>query len=129
MKSFSGCLLLAGLLWPLPVAATGAMPSLFFTPEEAATADSLSHRAPAESDDRNIRLGAVFYYGPHDWSLWLQGKLWTPQTDQPDLHVIEVQPDAVRFSLTASGMAAREFTLKPYQTYRPVTDDVREGVR
>ena len=123
-----GLFALLCLLLPAPALAA-SLASLFFSPAEMATIDGLARRAPAVAGDKNIRLGAVFYYGPHEWSLWLQGKMWTPQTDQPDLHVIEVQPNAVRFSLTLPDSAAREFTLKPYQTYRPVTDDVTEGVR
>jgi hypothetical protein len=131
----NSCFVVAGLTCHLVsvAMATETMPvSLFFTPEEVQAIEILKNphtEAPsAVADSGDVHLGAVFYYGPGDWALWLAGRFWTPLTEQADLHVIEVTPGEVRFSLAeAADKPSREVTLKPYQTYRPSTGEVFEG--
>jgi hypothetical protein len=112
----------------LPVQAATDTPasSLFFTPDESKQIDALAARkAPAHSD---IHLGAVMYYGPGDWTLWLQGERWTPMTQHGDLRVLEVEPGEVRLALvTAPDMPPREITLHSNQTYEVATGKIVEG--
>ncbi|MDR3423472.1 MAG: hypothetical protein P4M13_00120 [Alphaproteobacteria bacterium] len=101
--------------------------SLFFTPQESRAAEILAQKAqPAGQGD--IRLGAVMYYGPHDWTLWLQGEKWTPETSRPDLRVEEVSANEVRLSWRAEdGSGERDFTLKPNQSYQIATGKIIAG--
>jgi hypothetical protein len=103
--------------------------SLFFTPDETKQIEALANKnGPRNSSQSDIHLGAVMYYGPGNWTLWLQGERWTPETVKADLHVLDVQPDAVRLTLTATpDMTTREITLRPHQTYRIATGQVVEG--
>jgi len=49
---------------------------------------SISRRWVGKTEPRmvaeDIHLGAVLYYGPERWTLWLQGKRWTPATVNDD---------------------------------------------
>ena len=108
--------------------ADDAPPSLFFTPDEAQVIDALAAKEGNAAQD-DIRLGAVLYYGPQNWALWLQGILWTPQTDRPDLHVLDVAGDAVKLRLTDALAGTRDITLKPHQTYRMATGEIVEGLQ
>lgn len=106
--------------------------SLFFTPEEVRAIEKPMEKNTAAAAQpvpmRDVSLGAVLYYGPGDWVLWLQGERWTPATQHADIHVLEVDADEVRLKLTPSpDVAAREVVLKPYQIYQWSADKVVEG--
>lgn len=98
--------------------------SLFFTPQEAHEAEMLAQKlTPAGQGD--IHLGAVMYYGPHDWTLWLQGEKWTPETTRNNLHVLNVTANDVRLSWQdESNSAVHEITLRPNQAYQIATGKV-----
>jgi len=99
---------------PAPIA------SLFYTAAEVKAIEGLRRKNPQAEDQSVLHLGAVIYYGPDDWIVWLQGSRWTPETDRPDLHIADVQPNLVRVSWTATpGAAPLDITLHPHQTYRP----------
>jgi hypothetical protein len=101
--------------------------SLFFTPQEAHDAETLAQRIspPGRGD---IRLGAVLYYGPEDWTLWLQGEKWTPGTSRDDLQVLEVTASFVRLSWKEEdGASPIEFSLKPNQSFQIATRKVIAG--
>ncbi len=97
--------------------------SLFFTPQEANAASILAPRAPPEAEG-DIHLGAVLYYGPDDWVLWLQGKKWTPSTQSRDLRVLEVAEDEVRLAWRENGGAEKKIALKPDQSFDTATGKV-----
>ena len=123
--------LFAGTMVTLASAAYAAdMPttSLFFSDEETKQVETLvSKLSPKKSAD-DVHLGAVLYYGPDRWVLWLQGKRWTPETDSADMHVLGVQPGEVRLALVdVSDTAVRNITLKPHQTYQIATGKIVEG--
>lgn len=101
--------------------------SLFFTHDEMRKlAEQASRRAAGNAND--IRLGAVFYYGPDDWVLWLQGQRWTPETRRDDVRVLSVMPGEVHLDIGgASGLIAHDVVLKPYQSYRLASGSVVEG--
>jgi hypothetical protein len=124
-----GCLLSHAAL-----AADAPAMSLFFTPQETQAIEALlapppAPPPPADNGVGDLHLGAVLYYGPRDWVVWLQGERWTPQTNRGGLHVVDVTPAGhVRLSLAAaSGSPPREITLKPYQTYQSESGAVVEG--
>lgn len=92
--------------------------SLFFTPEETYQVDRLAQQsqAPGEGD---LNLGAVFFYAPNDWVLWLRGEKWTPQTRRDDIRIKEVSAGNVRLTWQAEdGSGPRDITLAPNETYQ-----------
>ena len=98
--------------------------SLFFTPQEARDAElQAAKSAPAGQGD--ISLSAIMFYTADDWTLWLRGERWTPQTDHDDLHVLHVTANEVRLSWREdAGSAEREITLRPNQTYQIATEKI-----
>lgn len=105
--------------------------SLFFTADEsAAIARLVDNMKPEHQDASGIHLGAVMYYGPEDWTLWLQGTKWTPESSKPDLHIISVAPNEVHLSWLRSAKALpQDITLRPYQTFQISSGKIVEGQR
>lgn len=95
--------------------------SLFFTPQEARDAEiEAAKSAPAGAGD--ISLGAVMYYGADDWTLWLRGEKWTPQTVRDDLRVLDVSANQVHLMWREeAGGAEHEIWLRPHQTFQIAT--------
>ncbi len=97
--------------------------SLFFTPEETRVAEKLAFKnAPMGQGD--LRLGAIFYSDPNDWTLWLQGERWTPETRRSDLRILSVTPDTVRLRWQGEDKGGdggtkvdKDITLHPNQIY------------
>ncbi len=56
-------------------------PSLFFDREHAAAIESAARRLPISSAQASGRLTleSLVYWGPEDWTVWIQGKKWTEQ--------------------------------------------------
>ncbi len=93
---------------------------LFFIPKEMVSIDDLLRQMPEKNENQSLHLGAVVHYGPDNWMVWLQGRKWTLQTDESNLHIVAVKPNKVRLSLTSenSGEPVRMITLHPHQNYR-----------
>lgn len=128
MMRFVFALLIPGCLASAADAAENQNPSLFFTPDEVVAVQTQIGKAPrlfAETGD--VHLGAVFYYAPDNWVLWLQGMKWTPATQNADIQVTDVKPDEVHLRLTTLGGKALEVSLKPHQTFQLSTGRVVEG--
>ncbi len=111
--------------------ATVPSTSLFFTKDETKKIDILAEKIkPMHARGSGIHLGAVMYYGPGEWALWLDGQRWGPDSVRPDLRVIDVQPNEVRIGLANPVSAVpQEITLRPYQTYQTATGNIVEGMR
>ena len=108
---------------PAQAVESGGVPqtSLFLSPQEAYEASLLAQKIPPERHG-DIHLGAVMYYGPDDWTLWLQDKKWTPDTVSDDLRVLEVTSDEVRLAWRGKDAASEiEFVLKPNQSFQTAT--------
>ena len=95
--------------------------SLFLSPQDVSEADRQAEQStPAGQGD--ITLGAIMYYAPHDWTIWLRGERWTPQTSRQDLSVRAVSADEVRLSWRSDGDQAtvieKNITLTTNQTYQ-----------
>jgi len=95
--------------------------SLFFTTQEIFEASVQAHRVSFQKPDE-IRLGAVFYYAPGDWTLWLQGEKWTPDTSRGNLRVLDVTADSVRIAVKGPDGTETDIALKPNQAY-----DIKTG--
>ena len=109
-------------------AASDQTASPFFTAEQLQRIDAFAPPAYVASSPDIIHLGAVLYYGPDNWALWLQGERWTPETDRPDLHILAVTPEQVRLSLTPLDKGpAQEISLRPHQSYNRITQTISEG--
>ncbi len=106
-------------------------PSLFFTENEAKQIEDKLQKKDVqdvELEDKTVHLGAVLYYGPNHWTIWLQGERWTPKTSRPDLHIVEAAKDHIKVSVKSqNGEKPRLITLRPHQTYHLRTGQITEG--
>ncbi|MFA5041240.1 MAG: hypothetical protein WC464_06380 [Bdellovibrionales bacterium] len=120
-------LILLSLLWITPAyALESSVPqvSLFLTPQETFEASMLARRLPPERKGE-IHLGAVLYYGQDDWTLWLQGQKWTPETIRSDIRILEVTANDVRLSIREEhGTDEKIITLKPNQSFEIATGKI-----
>jgi hypothetical protein len=92
MKRFLPALALL-LLSTAAQAAEWPRASLFFNLREEQQALSAARQAfPAGG---GLRLGAILYFGEDDWTLWLQGEKWRPDTRRDDIRILSVTPQAV----------------------------------
>ncbi len=92
--------------------------SLFFTGEEAHQAELLAQKnqIPGQGD---LNLGAVFYYAPDDWVLWLRGEKYTPDMSHDDIKIEQVSANQVRFLWKAEdGSGEHDISLAPNDTYQ-----------
>ncbi len=125
MKTITVCLFAVFLLSPaLAQAASPPRASLFLTPQEEHEAAALARRL-APSGKGNIHLGAILYYGANDWTLWLQGEKWTPETSREDIEVLDVSEDRVRVLWNnPENKKQVEVVLRPNQSYQIATGEV-----
>jgi len=129
MKKFIGIVMTGCCVASLAQAAEAPNTSLFFTPDNVQKVEALLLQKPIEKNaNADVHLGAVFYYGPAEWVVWLQGERWTPDTRHDDIRIIDVAPELVHVQITsASGGPLRDVSLKPHQTYQLSTGRIVEG--
>lgn len=118
-------LLLAALFLFASPAHAAETSSLFFTPAEIQKIETPG--APAVEPPADIHLGAVLYYKHDNWSIWLDGIRWTPQTRRADLQIIEVRPDRVTLQLLHE--TSQPITLRPHQTWQASSKKIIEGIQ
>lgn len=124
---FLGLVLLAV---PARAAETGNG-SLFFTSDETRAIEEAVRRAPptrAGNAAGVVHVGAILYYGPERWTVWLQGERWTPATRRDGLAILAVNAESVRLSVTpAPGTPPATVTLRPWQSWNFLTGKVTNG--
>lgn len=106
-------------------------PSLFFNSQEIKAINEQVRSLPPSQSTLSrhlVHLDSILFFGPNKWTVWMQGKKWTPETDSPDLHIINVNAEAVYLSaLLQSGEAVSNIELKPHQSLNLLTGKVVEG--
>ncbi len=116
---------------PRSAAATAAPPqsfaysrlpkSAFFSPAEVEEINSVSGRN-AKDGERPLRLDAVMYANPREWTAWIGGRRVTPANEHPDFRILGASPDSVRLSLSPlPGDATITATLRLRETLDPLT--------
>lgn len=88
--------------------------SLFLSAREEQQAQSAARQAfPAGG---GLRLGAILYFGEDDWTLWLQGEKWRPDTRRDDLRILSVTPQAVELIWRDENGEDVKLTLHPNES-------------
>lgn len=123
-------ILTAFLLTVLVLHPATAQASLFFSPEETQAIETLVQAETRKAEQRaspaqeDISLGAILYYGPQNWKIWLQGEFWTPETRHHGLRVLKVSPDRVTLKIALDPPV--KITLKPNQTWSIANRNIGE---
>ena len=116
---------------PTSLTPPAASPSLFFSGAELERIEKENHKTSPQisvSTRDVIALGAVLYYGPENWAVWLQNERWTPATKRPDMHIVDVTPDRVMLTFTPQeGGSPRKIVLKPHQAYHLSSRQITEN--
>ncbi len=111
-------MILALCLFPTLAAAEETLPpSLFLTQQEQGQQTS--------SNPSRTTLEALLYYSPTDWRVWLNGRMFTPETFDPTISIIAVTAQDVTLRQQL-GSQSRSFTLVPYQSYDWVQGNTSE---
>lgn len=105
--------------------------SLFFTPTERQTIESEIRQNPPEQTVRSkhlLHLSSILYFAPDRWTIWLQGRRFTPQTQAPDITILQVTADAVSLHYKRAGSSETiQVTLRPHQSVNLLSGSVSEG--
>lgn len=124
--------ILAFALLPVCTHASETKSSLFFKPNEIAQIEHAVRAAQPLllSQTRHVlHCGSIIYIDEDNWSVWLQGEKWTPETDKPNLHIIEVAENEVRISVQIAGNDGyKEITIKPNQSLNLLTGELFDGI-
>lgn len=106
-------------------------PSLFFTEEEIKAIEAEIAARPQDFFQKNqkrIHLDSLLYYGPDQWTLWLESEKWTPQTQKDGIQILEVAPQTVRLRITMPLLKTpRDILLHPHQSFDLMTGEIVEG--
>ena len=109
-----------------------ATESLFFTPDQLARINQEVLKNPPVKSAHSkhvLHLGSVLYFGKEKWVIWLQGRKWTPETQEQQVRVLDVSPKAVRLTVTLrNGSLLENVVLRPHQSLDLLTGAVLEGL-
>ncbi len=106
-------------------------PSPFFSSAEIRAIDAeVAERPenPADPSPKRLYLDSLLYVGPSQWSAWLQGERWTPETKNPELKIVAASPEGLRLRLEPPLVKTGvEIFLAPHQSYDLTSGKVVEG--
>ncbi len=127
--AFVLCIAVLGLTLAARAKSAPLNESLFFSVadmEKIGQAVDSSHHF---FQDKNvIALGAILYFGPKQWTVWLKGEKWTPDTRKTDLLIKDVQEDRVTLVFSPpEGGETVEITLHPHQSYHIASGEISAG--
>lgn len=106
-------------LLPMPLLAEPVPRSLFFTAEEQASIDRAVAQQPIAANAAYvIRLNAIMYLAPDRWTVWVQDKVFRPDTRDERLAITSVTPNeaTLRVTMPLTG-EMKSVTLQPNQSY------------
>lgn len=118
-----------------PGAARRPIESLMFTTDEfneirgrigsGEETDTKSTRQAIE--DATLYLSTIVYYGPKDWTIWVNGVPVGPDQEFKSFQVTEISADSVQLLVPLSAQGMRPVRLSPNQTFVTKTGAIVEG--
>ena len=78
-------------------------------------------------ESANLYLSTIVYYGPKDWTIWVNGVAIGPNQDFQTFQVTSITPTYVELLVPLSAQGMRPVRLGPNQTFIARTGDVIEG--
>ncbi|MDX9689087.1 MAG: hypothetical protein EOM37_06795 [Proteobacteria bacterium] len=122
-------LVLAFLSQPSTSNAGASSPSLFFTKQETSEINRSYAQLPQTQLQRPIHLlhlDSILYFTPTQWSVWLQGKKWTPEMRDDRFTIQEVGRDYLRLKATLqNGRVVDQVKLRTNQALNLLTGEVQ----
>ncbi len=113
------------LVFSAPSYATEVPPSFFFSPDEMQKITQEIKKSNQTTMPKHvIRLDSLMYFGKDRWTLWMQGKKWTPKTQSKDIEILSVTPTHATLSITLQGsMEKKKITLHTNQSFDLLTGE------
>jgi len=87
--------------------------------------DTNQGRQPIE--DASLYLSTIVYYGPKDWTIWVNGVAIGPNQDFQAFQVTDIDADSVQLLVPLSAQGMRPVRLSPNQTFITKSGLVVEG--
>jgi hypothetical protein len=84
-------------------------------------------RQQFEGSNQPLYLSSIMYYGPKDWTVWINGTPIGPNQDFQSFQVTEITPRYVELLVPLSVQGMRPVRLEPNQTFISESGIVVEG--
>ena len=78
-------------------------------------------------EQANLFLSSILYFGPKDWTIWVNGTPIGPQQAVDSFEVVSIDPTSVEMIIPLSAAGMRPVRLEPNQTFISQTGVVLEG--
>ncbi len=78
-------------------------------------------------ESATLYLSTIMYYGPGDWTIWVNGVPISPGQDFQSFQIGQISPRYVELMVPLSAMGMRPVRLSPNQTFVVKTGAVVEG--
>jgi hypothetical protein len=78
-------------------------------------------------EDATLYLSTILYYGPEEWTFWLNGVAINPRQELKSIEVREITPNYVELLVPLSAQGMRPVRLSPNQTFITKSGAVVEG--
>ena len=78
-------------------------------------------------ENASLYLSTIMYYGPNDWTIWVNGVPIGPGQDFQSFQVGQIGPRFVELMVPLSAMGMRPVRLSPNQTFVVKTGAIVEG--
>ncbi|MBL8642497.1 MAG: hypothetical protein JNK21_01080 [Rhodospirillaceae bacterium] len=75
----------------------------------------------------SLFLGSIMYYGPKDWTIWINGAPIGPNQDFQSFQVTDITPRYVELLVPLSVQGMRPVRLEPNQTFIAESGIIVEG--
>lgn len=93
--------------------------------ERALGQDPVLTKDTCQSDLQPLFLGAILYFKPTQWTLWLNDQTISPDQTDNILKIYKVTPSGVIIHLPT--LSKKKFLIKPNQTFMPSLCKVIDG--
>lgn len=80
-----------------------------------------------EAGSQPLYLGTIMYYGPKDWTIWINGAPIGPNQDFQSFQVTNITPRYVELLVPLSVQGMRPVRLEPNQTFIAESGIIVEG--
>lgn len=92
----------------------------------AGSGDGDSSRSDA-IESASLYLSTILYYGPKQWTIWVNGVPITPQQEFSEFKVTDIGPDYVELLIPLSAQGMRPVRLSANQTFIAKSGTIVEG--
>ncbi len=78
-------------------------------------------------ESATLYLSTILFYGPNDWTIWVNGAPITPRQDFSSFQVTSIGPDFVELLVPLSARGMSPVRLSPNQTFVARSGAIVEG--